>query len=210
MSGAVAEALALVGAADLDRRCRGVTRLAELTGDDATDALAGLLGERSWYLRDRVVEALGARPGSVPAIVRILDEGSWFARASACDALGRLGDPDAVPHLLRQLEDRNVSVQKSAVEALGRVAGRRGDDVVARGIAALPPARRRRVTARVGHQSPAWAEGLREAIGKLPDDAFVAAPEPVTAPPARPGREAASIVRFRRWLAALPVAGEDA
>ncbi len=210
MSRAVAEALALLAGSDLEDRCRGVSRLADLEDDEATVALARLLGEPSWYLRDRVVEALGGRPGSVPAIVQMIHEGSWYARASACDALGRLGDPEAVPHLLEQLEDRNVSVQKSAVEALGRVAARRGDEPVARGIAALPPERRRRVTARIGHQSPAWAEGLREALGKLPADEFERAPEPAPIGPPSSGRDADSIVRFRRFLAALPVVGEEA
>jgi HEAT repeat protein len=197
-----------VQAADLGTRCQGVSRLAALVGAEATEALAHLLEEASWYLRDRVVEALGRRPGSGPAIVRVLREGTWYARASACDALGRLGDVDAVAPLVEQLEDRNVSVQKSAVEALGRVARRHGDELVARGVAALPPDRRRRATARMAHQKPAWAAEFVKVLAKLPDDAFAAAAPPVASSPSRDA-DVDSIVRFRRFLADLPVAGED-
>lgn len=210
MSPAVAEALALVGRADLDDRCRGVARLAELDDDDATQALAGLLEEPSWYLRDRVVEALAKRPGAVSAIARALRAGSWFARASACAALGRLGEPAAVPHLLEPLEDRSVSVQKSAVEALERLARRGGDETVARALAGLAPTRRRRAVARIGHQAPAWADDLRDALAKLPEGAFAVAEEPAPAPAAIRGADVDSIVRFREFLAALPATGEDA
>ena len=200
------EALELVGRSDLAERCEGVSRLASHAGEDATHALVALLEEPSWYLRDRVVEALAERVGASAAILRVLHQGSWFARASACDALGRLAEPESLPHLLRQAEDRNVSVQKSAVAALVRVAGEAGDGPVARAIAALPAERRRRVTARIGHQAPRWIDELNEALAKLPAEAFAAAtpaPAPVSGPAA--GSDASTLVRFRKWLAGLPV-----
>ena len=105
----------------------------------------------------------------------------------------------------------NVSVQKSAVGALVQVAARGGDDAVARVVASLPPERRRRVAARIGHQAPGWVARLRDALGALPHEAYAAAASPSepAKPRARPERDTEAIVRFRKWLASLPLGGED-
>ncbi len=210
---AFSRALELLASGDLLARCEGVTVLAAIPGDEATDRLAALLEESSWYLRDRVVEALGARPRALGPLQRVLREGAWFARASACDALGRRSDLAAVPVLIEQVEDRNVSLQKSAVEALARLAALHGAGLIAQAVAGLPPDRRRRVQARVGHQSPHWAAELEAALGALPPERF-AAPEagtgsPKPEAPRGAARGAAPLKRFREWLARLPVIAEE-
>jgi hypothetical protein len=199
-------ALARARSGDLDDRCDGVARLAALHDAGVTPALVSLLDESSWFLRDRVVEALVARPDATGPLLAMLREGAWFARASACDALGRRGDLAAVPGLVEQVEDRNVSLQKSAVEALQRLADAHGSAVVARAVAGLPPGRRRRVIARIGHQAPHWADGLERALAEVPGELFAepSGEEVRAASSVGESAAAAALVRFRRWLGALP------
>jgi HEAT repeat protein len=203
-----AEALALLASEDLDERCAGVRRLAELPGEPATGELVALLEESSWYLRDRVVEALAGRPGAGDALLAILREAAWFARASACDALGRRGEASAVPALVDQVADRNVSLQKSAIEALRRLAGDHGCEPVARAVARLDPPTRRRIVARIGHHAPHWAGDFERSYEGLPADAFRPEPEPAPGGPDRAPAAGPTLVRFRRWLASLPARRE--
>jgi HEAT repeat protein len=209
VSGRPEDAGSPLASADLEERCRGVARLADVPGEESTRALVRLLEEPSWFLRERVVEALGRRPGSWPSVARVLREGPWYARASACDVLGLLADPAAASGLVEQLEDRNVSIQKSAAAALERVAREHGDGTVAAAIARLPPERRRRVAARIAHQSPAWSSRLSDALRELPADAF-APPDAVSAAAPRSSDGAEPLARFRKFLAGLPPAGGEA
>lgn len=205
----VEAALAQARSGELGERCAGVERLAGLEGEEATAALASLLEESSWYLRERVVQAMGRRGGVTAAARRVLREGSWFARSSACDVLALRPDAEAADDLLAQVEDRNVSLQKSAVRALRRLAEEIGPGAIARRVAALPAERRRRVVARVGHQEPQWARRLEEALAALPETDFAPAEEVGE----RAGRGAAAaggaraLVRFRRWLAGTEPGG---
>ena len=202
-------ALRLLEDPDLSNRCEGVARLRALPGAAATAALALLLEESSWYLRDRVVEALESRPRADDEILRVLREGAWYARASACDALGRRGEASAVPEILGQLEDRNVSVQKSAVRALERIAASHGEAAVARPVAALPSDRRGRATARIGHQAPHWADAFTRSLRELPESAFGPTAEERPSPSAVRGSDREHrIARFRRWLGGLPPEAE--
>lgn len=203
MSAEVEAALELARRRELTERCEGVERLAALEGEEATVALAGLLEESSWYLRERVVEAMGRRPDVTAAVRRVLREGSWFARASGCDVLALRPDAEAADDLLAQVEDRNVSLQKSAVRALGRLAAELGAGVLAHRVAALPAERRRRVIARIGHQEPQWARQLEEALAALPASELAPAEETGERAARRvaTGGGVRALVRFRRWLA---------
>jgi len=202
------EALALVASGELPERCRGVERLAGLEGSAAAEALAALLAESSWYLRDRVVEALATRPDARSAVREVLRGGSWFARASACDALGRVGDREALPGLLAAAEDRNVSLQKSAVAAVRRVGEVAGEAVVAGALAALPPESRRRALTRIAHQEPHWVPELERVLAALPAERVRSGPAEATPPAWSGGRaEVLALARFRRWIASLPAGG---
>ncbi|HMB71741.1 MAG TPA: hypothetical protein VKU85_20685 [bacterium] len=200
-----------IAAGELRDRCEGVRELAAVEGEEATHALVDLLNDPSWYLRERVVEALVARPDAAAAgraVTRVLREGDWFARASACDVVGRTGDLDAAPDVIAQVEDRNVSLQKSAVRALRRLAETHGSLDLARRIAALPDHRRRRALTRIGHQEPRWAMELEHAMAGFPSEAFGAI-DPDKALPAVPDPGAAerAVVRFRKWLTQLSPEG---
>ena len=195
MSGGGAEP----GAPDLDALCADVARLAGTPGEAAASALVRHLMHPSWYLRERVVEALGARADGAEPLGRVLREGPWWGRASACDVIARRADASRIADLLAALEAPNVSLQKSAVRALAGVARQAGVGVVAAGVAALEPDRRRRVTARVGHQSPHWAAELEAALREVPSESF-APPGPPPPAPRPEDEETRTLVRFRRWL----------
>jgi len=207
LADARAEARARISADELGERCAGVEDLARIPGADVTAELVGLLEEASWYLRDRVVAMLAERPDATSAIAASLATGTWFARASACDALGRREDPAALADVLAQIEDRNVSVQKSAIDAVERVAVARGADLVARALAARTPESRRRIRARIAHQSPEWSASLDAAFAAVPDVAITSRPRAV-ATGMSPAQEERAIVRFRKWLFSLPVSTE--
>jgi HEAT repeat protein len=208
VTGDLSRARESLAAGELRERCEGVARLAAIGGEEATRALAALLEDPSWYLRERVVPALAARPDASPEVIRVLREGDWFARASACDVVAARADLAAAEDVLAQVEDRNVSLQKSAVRALRRLAEAHGSRDLARRIAALPDHRRRRALARIGHQEPRWALELEHALAGLPPEAFGAV-DPGAALPAVPDPGAAerAIVRFRKWLAELSPEG---
>ncbi len=186
--------------AELDERCAEVAALAAVPGEEAAVRLVERLAHPSWYLRERVVAALGARADGGAALARMLREGAWWARASACDVVARRADPSCTDELLAAMEAPNVSLQKSAVRALEAVAEAAGMARVAERIAALDAERRRRVTARIGHQAPHWMPSLEAALGALPDAAFAAEPPARAGAPEPADREVRALVRFRRWL----------
>ena len=192
---------------DLAALVAEVERLAGATGEEAGEALAEHLGHPSWYLRERVVRALGSRTDAGPRIARALREGAWWARASACDVLARRADPSCLGEVLAAVEDPNVSLQKSAVRALAAIAGGVGVETVARGVAELAPERRRRVLARTGHQAPEWMTHLQAALDALPADVFARHPAEAAPLPASEAAETRALLRFRAWLrSATPLA----
>ncbi|MFN8177252.1 MAG: hypothetical protein U0167_04960 [bacterium] len=188
--------------ADFAARCAEVERLAASRDAEAGEALARLLLDPSWYLRERVVEALGARHDVADAIRRALREGEWWARASACDVIARRADAAALDDLVAGVEDRNVFLQKSAVRAMVAVAERTGLRFVAERLAALDPAQRRRLLARVGHQAPHWVDSLAAELAELPPGALAPGPAEGGAGAAAGEEdvEARALVRFRAWL----------
>jgi HEAT repeat protein len=193
-------ARALLRSSDLAERARGVDALSGITGAEATDALAMILHETSWFLRDRAAQALARREDGVGATLRVLEEGTWFARASGCDALGRAGESCALAALVAQILDRNVSVQKSAADAIHRLTEIHGMDPLVREIGLLPQTDRRAAMARLAHQRPELAPAL---IASLP-------PVPPTAASEDSAGDVAALRRFRSWIASHVANGESA
>lgn len=198
MSGAFAEG----AGPSLDALCAEVEALGEDARAEAAAALAARLEHPSWYLRERVVAALGARADGAAEILHVLRSGAWWARASACDVLARRADGACTEDLLAAVEASHVSLQKSAVRALECVAERAGQGLVAERIAALEPERRRRVLARVGHQAPSWAAALEAALEAVPASSFAQGPEGTSRAGDPEAAEVRVLVRFRRWLRA--------
>jgi HEAT repeat protein len=191
-------ARALLRSSDLTERARGVEALSGIPGDEATDTLASILHETSWFLRDRAAQALAQREGGVGATLRVLEGGAWFARASGCDALGRAGESRAFGALVSQILDRNVSVQKSAADAIHRLTELHGTELLVREIGLLPQPDRRAAMARLAHQRPELAPAL---IASLP--AF-----PPSTPSEGSAAEVAALKRFRSWIASHVASGE--
>jgi hypothetical protein len=186
---------------DLAARCAEVERLAASRDAEAGEALARLLFDPSWYLRERVVEALGARHDAEGTLRRALREGEWWARASACDVIARRADAAALDDVVAGVEDRNVFLQKSAVRAIVAVAERSGLRFVAERLAALDPTRRRRLLARVGHQAPHWVDTLAAELANLPPGRLaVASAEGGLEASSEDDVEVRALVRFRAWL----------
>jgi HEAT repeat protein len=188
----------LLRSSDLDERARGVDVLSGIPGAEATNALAKILHETSWFLRDRAAQALAQREGGVGATLRVLEEGTWFARASGCDALGRAGESCAFAALVAQILDRNVSVQKSAADAIHRLTEIHGVNLLVQEIGLLPQPDRRAAIARLAHQRPELAPAL---IASLP--AF-----PPSASSEDSAAEVAALKRFRAWIASHVASGE--
>lgn len=200
MSGEVEAARALLRSSDLAERARGVDALSGIAGPEATDALADILHETSWFLRDRAAQALARREGGVGATLRVLEEGAWFARASGCDALGRAGESCALAALVAQILDRNVSVQKSAADAIHRLTEIHGVDPLVREIGLLPQTDRRAAMARLAHQRPELAPALIASLPAFP---------PTAATSESSASEVAALKRFRSWIASHVASGES-
>lgn len=194
----IERARALLLSSDLAERARGVDALSGVLGSEATEALAEILQETSWLLRDRAARALAHREGGVDATLRVLERGAWFARASGCDALGQAGDARAFEALVAQMLDRNVSVQKSAADAIRRLTEIHGVDLLAREIERLPQPDRRAAMARLAHQRPDLAPALVASVSPIP-------------PPLQreeSAGEVAALRRFRSWIASHVATGE--
>lgn len=185
---------------DLNALCAEVALLGADPRAEAAAELAARLEHPSWYLRERVVAALGAREDGAAEVLGVLRRGAWWARASACDVLGRRADLSCTEDLLSAVEASHVSLQKSAVRALEAVAERAGQAFLAERIARLEPDRRRRILARIGHQAPAWAAALHDALAAVPAASFTAEPEGAPRVPVPEDAEVRVLVRFRRWL----------
>jgi HEAT repeat protein len=86
-------------------------------GDDAVDALVGLLGEPS--VRTQAMESLLAvGRAAVPAVMRSLEDGDRSVRLAAANLLGRLGDRRAVPALMEALTSADADLTTTATAAL--------------------------------------------------------------------------------------------
>ena len=189
------------GDADLAARCAEVERLAASGEAAAGEELARLLSDPSWYLRERVVAALGTRSDATNEILAAVRDGEWWARASACDVLARRSLASALQDLLDCVDDRNVFLQKSAARAIAAIAERWGVEPLAERLAALEPIHRRRVLARLGHQVPQWADALDRAMASVPQERFaVGAPATGTPDVSDADPETLALVRFRAWL----------
>jgi HEAT repeat protein len=90
--------------------------------DKAVEILIDVLQDKSWYLRELAMEALGeAGSGAVPRLNELLVGGLWYTRASAARALGKIGDPSAVPFLTDLLDDSNRTVKEAALAGLADI-----------------------------------------------------------------------------------------
>jgi putative membrane-bound dehydrogenase-like protein len=135
------------------------------------EALAALLDDRRFAVRNRAVHLLGKRgPEAVGALAKVLEEGrTTMARRNAVWALTRMDGEAARAAVRRVLNDHDPSVRQTAVYSAGLHRDGQARNTLAKMLAsAAPPLRREAATAlgRIGH--PAAVPALLAAL--RPDD----------------------------------------
>ena len=111
------------------RRVGGGTRLEEVRqyidqlrtqpAAEAVPRLVEILGDESWYLRERAGEVLaGFGAQAAPATEALLHSGLWYSRAAALRVLGAIAAPPTLLSVLGFLEDTNKSIAEEAARAV--------------------------------------------------------------------------------------------
>jgi HEAT repeat protein len=96
-----------------------IERLRSEPAEEAVPKLIEVLGDESWYLRERAGDALvGFGKVAAPAVESAAKGGLWFTRAAAMRVLGRIGAPSSLCLVLSFVEDRNQTIAEAAARAL--------------------------------------------------------------------------------------------
>jgi HEAT repeat protein len=86
---------------------------------EAIPKLIEVLGDESWYLRERAAEVLvGFGPQVAPAAEELLRSGLWFSRAAALRVLGRIAAPSSLLPVMAFLRDPNRAIAEESARAL--------------------------------------------------------------------------------------------
>lgn len=86
---------------------------------EAIPKLIEVLGDESWYLRERAGEVLvGFGGAAAPALEELLRSGLWYSRAAALRALGRIAAPESLPAVTAHLTDPNKAIAQEGARAL--------------------------------------------------------------------------------------------
>lgn len=97
--------------------------VAQIGGEQACEALVGILNDRSLFENFRwpAADALGnfGEKTAIAALVRATEDPSTIVRAHAVEALGRVPTDDVVSLLIARLGDSEPSVRAAAAAALG-------------------------------------------------------------------------------------------
>ncbi|HEY9072260.1 MAG TPA: HEAT repeat domain-containing protein [Candidatus Ozemobacteraceae bacterium] len=104
----------------------GVKGLGRVGTGEAVAVLDKHLAHPEWFLRKRIVEALGQAksPNAVPALVRALTDPSVQVRSGAIEALSKVGHLD-IPLLIDRLEKGNRDLKVNLIRVMGQVRDRR-------------------------------------------------------------------------------------
>jgi HEAT repeat protein len=118
---------------------------------DASEAIPKLieiLGDESWYLRERAGEAIVAFGATAaPALEELLRAGLWYTRAAALQVLGRIAAPRTLLAVAGYLSDPNRAIAQESGRALFGYCGRGGAVAVAKLLHARGPIQRDRALA---------------------------------------------------------------
>jgi HEAT repeat protein len=122
-----------------------------LRAKDASEAVPKLievLGDESWYLRERAGDALvGFGAPAAPALEELLRAGLWYSRAAALQALGRIAAPRSLLAVAGFLSDPNLAIAQESGRALFGYCRRGGAIAVAKLLHARGPIQRDRALA---------------------------------------------------------------
>lgn len=106
----------------LERGLFCVKGLGRIGNDQAVETLKKHIDSPEWFLRKRIVEALGAsnRPCAVEPLLQMLDDESVQVRAAAVESLSKIGSlkPDL---LIQKLEKANKKYKINLIRAMGQI-----------------------------------------------------------------------------------------
>ncbi|HNW35649.1 MAG TPA: HEAT repeat domain-containing protein [Candidatus Ozemobacteraceae bacterium] len=104
----------------------GVRGLGRVGSAEAVAVLEKHLNNPEWFLRKRVVEALGLAKASnaVAPLVRSLVDSSVQVRSGAIEALSKVGCLD-IPYMIKQLESGKRDLKVNLIRAMGQLHDRR-------------------------------------------------------------------------------------
>ncbi len=111
-----------LAAEPLERGLYCVKGLGRIGTDAAVEILKKHLGNSEWFIRKRIVEALGAcnRAGAVEPILTLIDDESVQVRAAAVESLSKVGglQPDL---LINKLEKAGRRYKINLIRAMGQL-----------------------------------------------------------------------------------------
>lgn len=107
------------GGSHLEEARLYIDRMRGRPGGEAVPKLIELLGDESWYLRERATEALaGFGIEAVPMVEEQLTSGLWYTRAAAMNALGQIAAPRSLCLIMDFLEDENHTITEAVARAI--------------------------------------------------------------------------------------------
>lgn len=121
-----AEALKLFAeeleAEPLERGLYSIKGLGNIASDKAVEILVKHLGYSEWFLRKRLVEALGVAgtASAVEPLLRMLEDESVQVRAAAVESLSRVGN-HAPEQLVKKLQNADRRVKINLIRAMGQL-----------------------------------------------------------------------------------------
>lgn len=104
----------------------GVKGLGRVGTEEAVGVLEKHLAHPEWFLRKRIVEALGQAkaPNAVPPLVRSLIDPSVQVRSGTIEALSKVGHLD-IPYMIGQLNTGNRDLKVNLIRVMGQIHDRR-------------------------------------------------------------------------------------
>lgn len=107
------------GGSRLEEVRQYVDQLRAQPAGEAIPRLIEILGDESWFLRERASEALaGFGSAAAPAAEALLHSGLWYSRAAALRVLGTVASPATLLTVLEFLGDANKSIAEEAARAV--------------------------------------------------------------------------------------------
>lgn len=100
----------------------GVKGLGVVGSEEAVAVLEKHLKNPEWFLRKRIVEALGQAkaPNAVPPLVRSLVDPAVQVRSGTIEALSKVGHLD-IPYLIKQLESGDRDLKVNLIRVMGHI-----------------------------------------------------------------------------------------
>lgn len=104
----------------------GVKGLGRIGSEEAVGVLEKHLSNPEWFLRKRIIEALGQAKAAnaVPPLVKSLVDPSVQVRNGTIEALSKVGHLD-IPYMIKQLETGKRELKVNLIRVMGQIRDRR-------------------------------------------------------------------------------------